>query len=74
MYVALSLAVLVQYVAAGPWFEMSQARHVQADIKLGRDIEHIFHDFKVAHSKFYLLLYISRLSHLWQMDVPILII
>ena len=64
MYVALSLAVLVQYVAAGPWFEMSQARHVQADIELGRDIEHIFHDFKVAHSKFNLLLFISRLSRL----------
>lgn len=53
MYVALSLAVLVQYVAAGPWFEMSQARHIKADLDLGRDIEHIFHDFKVAHNKKY---------------------
>ena len=51
MYIALCLVVLVQYVAAGPWFEMSQARHINADLDLGRDTEHLFNDFKVAHSK-----------------------
>lgn len=53
MYIAVSLLVLVHYVAAGPWFEMSQARHIQADLDLGRDIEHIFSDFKTAHNKKY---------------------
>lgn len=53
MFIALSLVVLVQCVVAGPWFEMSQSKHIQADLEIGRDIEHIFSDFKIAHSKKY---------------------
>lgn len=53
MYIAISLLVLVHYVAAGPQFEMSIARHIEADINLERDIEHVFANFKIAHHKKY---------------------
>ena len=52
MYIAVSLLVLVSCVAAGPQFEMSIAKHIEADIDLGRDIEHIFTNFKIAHSMY----------------------
>ena len=53
MYVAFGLMVLVSTVMAGPWFEMSQSRHIQADVQLNRDVEHIFSDFKRTHGMYH---------------------